>query len=315
VKSVMYHYVQDFDPSRPLFNFLHIENFKRQLDHFESEYRFFDCSDPNEYFKPFDLVDRRIFLTFDDGLNCHFDYVAKELVARKLKGIFYVPVGPYVDGKILGVHKIHLILGTFGGAKACELLDKYLAIEMLDADLLADFEMQTYKKQYNSDFVNKFKRTLNFYIKLQFRDKIIDEIFVNLFGHNEERICREFYISERNLRRMADEGMVIGSHTVSHRVMSKLSEKEFKQEIDESFNFIDQFSSFRTFCYPYGGFHTFSPAIEEYLTECGVKFSMNVSNEDITAVDIENRPQALPRYDCNFFPNGKIESTPEAFSR
>ncbi len=310
----MYHYVREFDATRPLFNFLHVRNFKKQLDFFESTHQFFDCADLDEYSGHFDGVKQKIFLTFDDGLSCHYDYAFKVLKERGLSGIFYVPVGPYLNGKILGVHKIHLILGTYGGIKACELLDKYLNFEMLDVDLAQDFEKQTYNRQLNSDFVNRFKRTLNYYINFEFRDQIIDRIFADLFGQREQSIGKEFYVSERKLKKMASEGMVIGSHTVSHRLMSKLSAQEFKLEIDDSFQFIDLLSSFRTFCYPYGGFHSFSPAIEAYLTRRGVRFSMNVKNEDISENHIQSRPQALPRYDCNYFPNGKIEETAEAIS-
>lgn len=314
MKSIMYHYVREYDATRPLFNFLHVKNFKKQVELFQSTHKFFDCSSPDEYFRPFNQVDRRVFLTFDDGLSCHHDYAFQILRELGLNGIFYVPVGPYLNGKILGVHKIHLILGTFGAVKACELLDKYLNYEMLDVDLVQDFEKQTYTKQLNSSFVNRFKRTLNYYINFHFRDQIIDQIFVDLFGQKEGRICKEFYISEKNLKKMASEGMVIGSHAVSHRLMSKLSEQEYKLEIDQSFQFIDMYSSFRTFCYPYGGFRSFTPAIEEYLTNREVRFSMNVESEDITENHIQARPQALPRYDCNFFPNGKIEETAEAVS-
>jgi peptidoglycan/xylan/chitin deacetylase (PgdA/CDA1 family) len=310
----MYHYIREYDATRPAFNFLHVENFAKQVELFKSAYKFFDCANPAEYFAPFDHPDQRIYLTFDDGLSCQHDNAFRVLKENGLNGIFYVPAGPYLNGKILGVHKIHLILGTFGGVKACSLLDKYLQQEMIDAELVPEFARMTYNRQANSNSVNRFKRTLNHYINFQFRDQIIDQIFVELFGQQEENIRKEFYISELNLKRMASEGMVIGSHTVSHRLMSKLSEREFRMEIDQSLEYVDQFSSFRTFCYPYGGRHSYTPAIEAYLTKCGVRFSMDVNGVDITEDHIQFAPQTLPRYDCNQFPNGNIEETPEAIS-
>ena len=42
MKAIMYHYVQDFNSDFPYFKFLDFENFKRQLDYFESEFGFIE---------------------------------------------------------------------------------------------------------------------------------------------------------------------------------------------------------------------------------------------------------------------------------
>ena len=59
-----------------------------------------------------------------------------------------------------------------------------------------------------------------------------------------------------------------------------------------------------TFCYPYGGFHTFTPETEQLLLSAGSRDSFNVEARDIGPVDLLQRPQALPRYDCNQLPFG-----------
>ena len=40
MKVIMYHYIQVFDPEYPNFRFLKFENFKKQLDYFDSNYGF-----------------------------------------------------------------------------------------------------------------------------------------------------------------------------------------------------------------------------------------------------------------------------------
>ena len=112
----------------------------------------------------------------------------------------------------------------------------------------------------------------------------------------------------KQLQELKEANMVIGSHSVNHFVMSKLSEDEQVYEIENSFNFIEKklgSQQIKTFCYPYGGFHTFSKETEEILNNYGFDFSFNVENRDVIISDFKNRPQALPRYDCNLFPHGK----------
>ena len=73
------------------------------------------------------IFKKKIFLTFDDGLSCHFNYVFKILKKKKnINGIFYIPTLPYKTGKILNVHKVHLIIGKIGAFKAFEELQKLL---------------------------------------------------------------------------------------------------------------------------------------------------------------------------------------------
>jgi peptidoglycan/xylan/chitin deacetylase (PgdA/CDA1 family) len=91
--------------------------------------------------------------------------------------------------------------------------------------------------------------------------------------------------------------------------MSKLSSLEQEKEIYDSFNLlksITDFKDFKTFCYPYGGFHNFTEKTDHLLNTYKCDFSFNVESRDIGKNDILNRKQALPRYDCNEFPFGNV---------
>ena len=120
-------------------------------------------------------------------------------------------------------------------------------------------------------------------------------------------MIKKVYMSLNQIKKLYESGMVIGSHSVSHKIMSRLTEREFKKEIDESFTFLEKFTVYKTFCYPYGGFHSFSEKIEQYLNTKSVSFSLNVESRDIDHNDLKNRRQALPRFDCNEFDHGNIE--------
>src|SRR3546814_2495708 len=106
--------------------------------------------------------------------------------------------------------------------------------------------------------------------------------------------------------------MIVGGHGVNHLLMSKLSDAEQAEEIDRSLAELGDVLGERveTFCYPYGGFHSFNATTERLLKEAGVRFSFNVEARDITRADLTGRPQALPRWDCNAFPHGRAHFGP-----
>ena len=102
-------------------------------------------------------------------------------------------------------------------------------------------------------------------------------------------------------------GNLIGSHTVSHPVMSKLNELEQQAEINDSLGFLRSNinGDVKTYSHPYGGFHSFDKTTVETLCTSGVAFSFNVESRDICDDDLVSSIQFLPRYDCNEFPFGK----------
>ena len=83
-----------------------------------------------------------------------------------------------------------------------------------------------------------------------------------------------------------------GLHRESFSVLSKITDKQ----------------KIKTFCYPYGGFHSFTKVTEDILEKNDVDFSFNVEPRDIPRHGCNLNLQALPRFDCNFFPHGKSEN-------
>ncbi len=305
MKAIMYHYVQSFDKDFKKFSYLDFRNFKKQIKFFKQKYKFFDC---NELFEKNFQIKNRIFLTFDDGLSCHYKYVFDILKKEKINAIFYIPTLPFQKKKILSVHKIHLILGKIGEVKSSKILNTILKKNQnfIDNNLIEKFKNKIYKdhgRNYNSQI---FKSYLNYFIKPKFRRVVINKIFVDTFGNNEEKICKKFYLTEKNLKKMAANNMIIGSHSQNHNLMSELKFTEFKNEIDTSFKYVNLFFKRKTFSYPYGGFHSFNKKIENYLDLKSVSFSVNVESKDINYNHISKRRQALPRFDCNEFKYGKI---------
>ena len=117
----------------------------------------------------------------------------------------------------------------------------------------------------------------------------------------------ELYVPVDKIKKMQHAGNIIGSHTVSHPVMSKLSKMEQNAEINDSFNYLSANIKLdvKTYCHPYGGFHSFNEETVKALDNSGVEFSFNVESREICDNDLASSIQFLPRFDCNEFPFGK----------
>ena len=144
---------------------------------------------------------------------------------------------------------------------------------------------------------------LNYFVDYQYREALIDSVASN-FGY--EFNASNFYVAEENLKKMSHNGMIIGSHTVSHPVMSKLSENDQQLQIVESFRFLDSIGVIKSksYCHPYGGFLSFDKNTVNLLNQNEVEYSFNVESREITYDDIRTSKQHLPRFDCNEFPFG-----------
>ncbi|OOZ80618.1 hypothetical protein BOW50_01350 [Solemya velum gill symbiont] len=310
MKSIMYHYVRPDEPSLPHFRHLHVEDFARQLEYFGNEFGFvskddfLNCMESNE---PVDGV----VLTFDDDFKDHFRYVLPELKKLGLWGIFYISTSPFTTRKLIDVHRIHMLIGKFSGKTIADALNDIIKEEMLSHSHVEEFQSETYTRQNNDSSTNHVKRCLNYYIDYKYRESVIDQL-MSIFYPDEPDMIDDFYMTQPEIRIMNNQGMIIGSHTVNHPVMSKISLESQEREIRNSFDTLESITEglpTRTFCYPYGGFHSFTNETEKLLEENGCHFSFNVEPRDIDQNDLLNRRQALPRYDCNQFPHGSFRKT------
>jgi peptidoglycan/xylan/chitin deacetylase (PgdA/CDA1 family) len=313
MKAVMYHYVRKFDPDLPYFAFLNVDSFKKQLDYFEADGGFVAQDEFLNVWREVAPLPDGYVLTFDDGFRDHFDFVLPELKKRGLWGIFYVCTGPYTQSLKLAVHRIHHILGARPATEILAQMRTLIKDEMLTHKGVAAFQDATYPTQDLDGATKEVKRTLNYYLSNQWRDYVIDEL-VKALGVESQ--LKELYLSEKELQTMQDDGMLIGSHSVTHPVFSKLSESEQANEIDNSFDYLESTLgrlTSRTFCYPYGRAHSFTSTTEALLDDASCEFGFAVEPRDINEEDVKRR-QALPRYDCNQFVHGKVQigSGPES---
>lgn len=310
MKAIMYHYVQPFNIDYPNLKILEYRDFSKQLDYFEDKYGFVSKEDFLLSLKTGSPVNG-VILTFDDGLLCHYEFAFKELLRRGLWGIFYIATQPFMERRILDVHRTHLLLGKYESIQVYNALKERFDKSLFDPEKINEFEEFTYARQKNDQYSLLVKRILNYFISYEYRSGVLDQLMRDLHL-DEDEILLNFYVNDSQIREMHESGMVIGSHTIHHPVMSRLSVEEQKEQVYKSFEYLENTVgglNHRTFCYPYGGFHSFTSKTEEILTEAGCSYSFNVEQRDILSNDLLMKPQALPRYDCNQFPYGQVRTS------
>ena len=310
MKFIMYHYVRPPCPDMPYFKYLDLDDFRQQLDYFATEYGFVTRDEFRTILDSSADPGPGVVLSFDDGLMDHYTYVLPELERRGLWGLFYVPTGMYGRRKLLDVHRIHCLLGRFGGQAMIDAVRELIADDMLSHAHVEEFREQTYSRQDNDTATTEFKRILNYYVSYAFREQTLDMLMGRFFC--EEELLDEYYIPQDRIGEFEDRHSLIGGHSVSHPVLSRLSHQEQKHEIDDCFDFLENATGglkLRTFCYPYGGFHSFTLETEQLLADSGCRFSLNVESRDANRGDFRSRPQAIPRYDCNAFPHGQCRQS------
>lgn len=295
MRSIMYHYIRNFNKNFPYANFLSKKKFIKQINYFSkigliNEYK--------EIFKP----NKKVILTFDDGFKDHL-YAAEILKKYNTTGIFFVPTLPYKNNVILDVHKAHLISSKVQGNLIIKELKKYLEqkkifnfLNLKEKKLFYD----SYKNHNDDIYKKEFKKIINYYGDIKLSHKILDYL-LKIFDISIK--SKNFYLSKKELKYINSLGMIIGSHADSHTLLSRLNYRQQLSEIRKSKILLEKIinKEVNFFCYPYGGKKSYNIDTINILKKLKFVLAFSVDNNIITKNHIITNPYELPRYDCNKF--------------
>ena len=290
MKTIMYHYIRNYNKEFPYYNYLEKKIYKEQIKNFS---KLGIASNKEEIYS----YNKKYVFTFDDGYKDHL-WAAEELKKNNYIGLFFISCLPYKKNELLNVHKSHLIISKVGGRIALNELKKYLNKKKYNFSFSAN-EKRKYKNVYKTHLDGKdkikFKKFINYYFNQKIRNKILNYL-LKVFDINIK--VKNYYLSKKEIKYMSDIGMIIGSHTVSHTLLSRLSYKEQYKEISENKSFIENLTKKKCdiFCYPYGGTISYNSNTIKILKKLKFRLGYTVRHKDIS-----NKPLELPRYDCNQF--------------
>jgi len=317
MNALMYHYVRPTMDTPPYgYYHLPLESFRRQLDHLEAEYdllsreTFFECVRGGRT-PPEDAA----ILTFDDGLEDHHRWVLPELERRDLWGIFFVPTGPLANGRRLPVHRVHTLAGAVPGRRLVDTLASLLEAE---GELADDGDYgDIYTDRGTPEHVRTFKRLLNQEVPYERLDAVLDRLEAAFPNAGPAVDVEDYYLTEAQVADLADAGMVVGAHTVTHRMLSRLSPAEQRTEIADSRDYLESTidEPVRVLGYPYGAENTYTDETLGIVEAEGFEAAFTTEERAVTAGDFGERPFRLPRFDCTALPHGESrEGLPRAGS-
>ena len=259
---IMYHYVRE-RPIGPQWNFksLDMEIFRLQLSLLQEKFNIVDAVEvtSGRYFeRAFDPRD--VLLTFDDGFSDHYQFVFKELQSRELNGIFFPPIEPIINRRLLDVHKVHFILAC--GINVQDLVSR--AIQFMSRSGFSNHQVNLMRHTYtqksaldNADTIF-LKRLLQHALPDSLRKELLSELFL-LGGLNEDSLVSDFYLTIPQMVEMRNSHMAFGCHGYKHVWLGRESTRNQRRDIVESITFLQDHKLIDSewfMCYPYGSYNT-----------------------------------------------------------
>lgn len=302
---VMYHYVRNIANSQhPGLKGLEYNMFQEQIAFFMSNYNIIRMDELLAYYNEgYELPERALLLTFDDGYSDHFTNVYPFLKKHGLQGSFFVSGKTLVENVLLDVNKIHFILASSNSTSIYNelliLLDAYRSEESNyppNEELLNRYLLPN---RFDSDEVGFIKRILQTVLPINIRKAITDNLYKKYVGISEGSLAKELYMSYEQVKQMYRDGMYIGMHGYDHPWLGEIEKQYVIKDIDRSLDVLDGIMDRdkRVINYPYG---SYSEKVIEYLNKIHVQLGMTT---EVRIADLRrDNKLLLPRLDTNDFP-------------
>lgn len=298
---VMYHYVRDLPNSGyPRLKAMLLDDFRSQVAWLADTYEMATMESALAFLNGTYQPSRPLcLLTFDDGVKEHYADVLPVLAERRIQGMFFVITGCLEDHVVAPVHMNHFLMASMDWEQYTKEFEEQLYIaDRHAADLSVDASTAARTYPWDTAEVARFKYLFNFLLKAETREPIVKSLFQRHIGA-EDSFAKELYVSWEEAREMQSAGMVIGGHTHSHSVLSRMSSQELALDLGSCRRLLDERCLPQTvwpFCYPYGKKDSFDGRTIQTLKD--LRFDCSFSTEAES-----NHPHgdryAIRRIDCN----------------
>lgn len=264
VKVLMYHGVgnhqTDFnlnDPSLIISN----KNFERQIKYLSKSCNIISLYElVNHIKRKIPFPPNLIVITFDDGLKNNFDNAFPILQKYGASAAFFL-ITDYIDtSKISWDNKFHYISKKISPDKFIEEFKKSFSTQVCFID-----------KTSQESAVESIRIILKYKNEENSREKFIRDLYQKYKIEISNSEIKKLYLSWDKINKMAGAGVLFGSHSSSHRVLSMLNHGELKREFIGSKEIIESkiHRKVDLFAYPYGYKGSFNSNIKRILANNG----------------------------------------------
>lgn len=194
-----------------------------------------------------------IVITFDDGYDDNYFEAFPVLRDRNVPATFFISTG-YIDGT--SPFWYDWLSAIIVGKKGSEFV-----VEALDLHLELPSQISLRRKFYE-DVVGVLKSVPNA-LRLAALNELESRYgdFYHGLGEEIRRLSRP--MTSAQVKELANNGMQLGSHTVSHPILARLTDEELFEELDASKKKLEHWSGrpVSILAYPNGGLSDFSDRV------------------------------------------------------
>lgn len=289
--AINHHYVRDVSPPRGI-HAIGLDELVARLEPIRREFRFISQQELLEAVAAQSTQNLAV-VTFDDGLQ------EQAIAATKLRQIgipciCFVPTLPFVEKRLLDVHRIHLLRALLDDAKFDALLLSRFGTYYSDVSL----EDGRKQYRYDTDVAVKLKYFLNFVLSIQEREEWSMQLFSEVCG-SEAAAAEELYMSVDALHTLTAHDQ-IGSHGHSHMALAKKDLESQKSDLEKSIGVLKKLTGKTPIgvAYPYGGPTAVNTDTLEAAHSLDFKYGFTMERGLNLLAGTQN-PLALKRIDTN----------------
>jgi len=292
--AVNYHYVEDPSPETKGIFPCAIADFERAVAFLSQKFKVVPLDELYSYVG--DESGKGVCaITFDDGLRDQFKNAVPILKKYAAPATFFIISGT-LEGKLSPAHKIHQLASRFSYEGLADRFDAYLQSSYPE-----------YYKKYRIPRDERLNPTLRLRDEIivanlkeimgLIPDKLRDGFFGYMFqaaGLSEAEVCRDLFMSRKEIEDLIKAGFGIASHSHSHHSFETMESSALERDIKTSQEFLSKEFGVNSplFSYPHGRYTKDSGAI---LANCGFRQAFTTERRSIAAQD---QWYSLPRFDA-----------------
>lgn len=234
-----------------------IGSFHQQMLWLKENHAVFFSEDEIIYYqqKKKKIPKRSVLITFDDGYKDNFTLAYPVLRSLQIPAIYFIPSGAIRD-RTLGWWDIIAFFIKKTKKKAISVKGDELSLQSDGEKKKTIFHLLQLMK------TEPYSRTQDLLNVLS------EECEVEFPSYDEQDAE---LMNWKDIRDVLSNGIAIGSHTVSHRVLATLDEDKQFEELRSSKRFLEDMlpGNIRSFSYPVGDYTTFSEKTKELARRAG----------------------------------------------
>ena len=282
------------------------EHFEEQMDYLEERFRVVDLRELVRLAVRRRIQERLVSITFDDGYRDDAFVARRILRKRGLQAALFVTTGLLESQDEFWVDQLEKIFLSPGSLPATLQIRVDGRGYEWDLEEHSDYSLADYEQHAGWNILSRedptprhktYRDLCNLLRRLhpRERDSVINKL-LDWSGIEHGARPTHRTLGRQDLSRLVAGGVIeIGSHTVSHPMLSRLSRSDQEAEIRQSKTALEELLG-RTvigFSYPYGSWSDYRKETVRLVEEAGFSYACTTIQR-LVAVDVD--PYQLPRF-------------------